>query len=193
MFQPAAFTGRADSDNFNPDEHRITIPDVVKEIEKNKHVKPGDFNPVPCSHYSCFAVSYYLIIDDDWYLSLKEFLGMVNYVNMITNKAYPGLDEEGFKIIRERIDELWYEEDLDNVNERILKRIREIFLKINISSFSLEKVFNLGVESMKNIFIHQFQDVHTLDFDRLVTCCNHYAMGDGRIVPMCAQNVFFQK
>jgi uncharacterized radical SAM superfamily Fe-S cluster-containing enzyme len=72
MFQPATFTGRAASNDFDPDTLRITIPDLVKEIEKNENVKKGDFNPIPCSHYSCFAVSYYLMSKGDPADSRKE-------------------------------------------------------------------------------------------------------------------------
>jgi uncharacterized radical SAM superfamily Fe-S cluster-containing enzyme len=192
MFQPATFTGRASLQDFNPDRNRITIPDVVREAEKSEHVKKGDFNPVPCSHYSCFAVSYYLIINNGNYLNLKDFLGRENYINILTNRAYPGLDKEGFSTIKERIYDLWSASDSSDASEHILQRIREIFNKLNLDSFSSKKVFNLGIESMKSIFIHQFMDVHTFDFDRLVKCCNHYPQADGRIIPMCAQNVFFQ-
>ncbi|UCE21741.1 MAG: radical SAM protein [Candidatus Aminicenantes bacterium] len=192
MFQPAAFTGTASSQDFDPDSHRITIPDVVKEAEKSEHIKKGDFNPVPCSHYSCFAVSYYLIVNRGNYLNLKDFLGRENYINILTNRAYPGLDKEGFTVIKERIYDLWSASDSSDASEHILQRIREIFKKLNLDSFSAREVFNLGIESMTSLFIHQFMDVHTLDFKRLVKCCNHYPLADGRIIPMCAQNVFFQ-
>ncbi|UCE21549.1 MAG: hypothetical protein JSV46_04855, partial [Candidatus Aminicenantes bacterium] len=192
MFQPAAFTGTAGSLDFDPEGHRITIPDVVKEAEKSEHVKKGDFNPIPCSHYSCFAVSYYLIIDNGNYLNLKDILGRENYINILTNRAYPELDKKGFSMIKERIFDLWSASDSSNASERILQRIREIFNKLNLDSFSSKEVLNLGIESMKSVFIHQFMDIHTLDFDRLVKCCNHYPLADGRIIPMCAQNVFFQ-
>jgi uncharacterized radical SAM superfamily Fe-S cluster-containing enzyme len=192
MFQPTTFTGRADSQNFDPEQNRITIPDVVKEIEKSKYVKKGDFNPVPCSHYSCFAVSYYLVIEDGSYLSLKDFLGRENYVNILTNRTYPGLDREGYAVIKQKIYELWSASDSSASSEHVLKRIREIFDSLNVSSFSSKQALNLGIESMKSIFIHQFMDVHTLDIERLMKCCNHYPLADGRFMPMCAQNVFFQ-
>ncbi len=209
MFQPATFTGRAAANDFDPDTLRITIPDIVREIEKNENVKKGDFNPIPCSHYSCFAVSYYLkgkgdpvgspnlsdgdlTSDDEKYVNMKDLLGQDNFINIHTNRTYPGLDEEGFSIIQERIFGLWSASDSSDVNQNVLKRIRSIFNQLNRDCFSSKEVFEEGSKSMKSIFIHQLMDVHTLDIARLKKCCNHYALGDGRIIPMCAQNVFFQ-
>lgn len=193
MFQPATFTGKAGSSGFDPDKNRITIPDVVREIEKSEFVKEGDFNPVPCSHYSCFAVSYYMKIEDGHFLSLKEFVGRENFANILTNRAYPGLDSEGYSVIREKIYQFWSASDSSDADEHVLRRIREIFDGLNVSAFSSKRALDVGIESMKSIFIHQFMDVFTLDIGRLVKCCNHYPLADGRILPMCAQNVFFQQ
>ncbi len=192
MFQPATFTGKAGFGDFDPVKSRATIPDVVKEIEKSEFVKKGDFNPVPCSHYSCFAVSYYMKIKEGDFLSMKDFLGRENYVNILTNRAYPGLDQEGYGVIKEKIYDLWSAADSSDADEHVLKRLREIFIDINACCFSSKRMLDVGIESMKSIFIHQFMDLHTLDIDRLVKCCNHYPLADGRIMPMCAQNVFYQ-
>ena len=192
MFQPATFTGNAASQDFDPDTLRITIPDLVREIEKNENVNKGDFNPIPCSHYSCFAVSYYIIGDDGKYMNIKDLLGQDNFIKIHTNRTYPGLDEKGFSMVQERIFGLWSASDSSDVSNNVLKRIRGIFDQLNLDCFSSKEVFEQGSKSMKSIFIHQLMDVHTLDIARLKKCCNHYALGDGRIIPMCAQNVFFQ-
>ncbi len=190
MFQPAVFTGNAAS--FNHFNDRVTIPDVVKEIEKNSNVNPGDFNPLPCSHFSCFALSYYFNLENGSFLNLKEFLGKENFLNIISNRTLPGLDVEGLSIIKDRIYEFWSASDSSNNSEAVLQRIRRIFDLINECGCDTKKVFDFGSESMKAIFIHQFMDKDTLDFGRLIKCCNHYPQADGRLIPMCAQNVFFQ-
>lgn len=190
MFQPATFTGEASKLPANED--RVTIPDVIKEIEKNSHVKKGDFNPLPCSHFTCFALSYYLKIQEGKYLSLKEFLGKDKYLDVIANRTLPGLDKEGYSIIKEKIYDMWSAADSSSSDELILKRIREIFKELNNRDFSSKKAFSLGANTMKAIFIHHFMDVDTLDFARLIKCCNHYPQTNGRLMPICAQNVFFQ-
>ena len=190
MFQPITFTGK--SVDLNVNDNRITIPDIIKGIEQNKYVKKGDFNPVPCSHYSCFAVSYYLKVEDGNFFSLKEFLGKEKYLDLIANRALPGLDEGGYSMLKERIYELWSVADTSSSNEIILERINRILREMDSNDFSSKQVLSLGMESMKAIFIHHFMDIHTLDFGRLIKCCNPYPQPDGRLIPMCAQNIFYQ-
>ena len=191
MFQPLTLAGKAVTaiDDLN----RITIPDIVKNAEKSKFVNKGDFNPLPCSHPSCFALSYYFKVEEGNFLGLKEFLGIDEYLNVISNRTLPGLDGVGFNSIQSKIYDLWSASDTCNCNDAILKRIRSVIDRLNKCNDSPKKAFELGVESMKAIFIHQFMDKYTLDFGRLMKCCNHYPQVDGRLMPMCAQNVFYQK
>ncbi len=191
MFQPITFTGKAV--NLDENKYRITIPDIVKKIEMSKYVKKGDFNPLPCSHYLCFALSYYLIVEQGNFLSLKEFLGKEKFLDVIANKTLPGLDTNSYALIKERLYEFWSAADSNASNEQILKRMRKILKEMDSLKFSPKKILPLGFESMKAIFIHQFMDSHTLDFGRLIKCCNPYPQVNGHLIPMCAQNVFFQK
>ncbi len=195
MFQPASYTGSASSlpEKVNiRKKEPLTIPDIVKEIEKSEYVSKGDFNPLPCSHYSCFALSYYLKIEDGSFFSLKEFLGRENYLNVIANKTLPGLDVEGYSSIKDRIYKFWSASDSSNVNEKVLKRIKKLILEMGSGDFNSKKALLMGIDNMKAIFIHHFMDADNFDFGRLMKCCNPYALSDGRLVPMCAQNLFFQ-
>jgi len=185
MFQPVAFTGAALA--MKADD-RLTIPDVVREIEKSRFVKQGDFNPLPCSHYSCFALSYYLMLGAGEFLSLKEFLGKENFLEVIANRTLPGLEEEGYDMIKERIYDFWSAADSSNDNERVLQRMRTILRELASMAFSPKRAFDLGSASMKGIFIHHFMDRDTFDLGRLMKCCNHYPQADGRLMAICAQN-----
>jgi hypothetical protein len=189
MFQPIAFTGQAQE--LSP-EWRITIPDIVAEIEKSHYVKKGDFNPLPCSHFSCFALSYYFITGPGRFMNLKEFLGLDAYLDVIANKTLPGLDASGFQMIREKLYNMWSLSDSSSTDEQILKRIRTVLQEMGDNCFNPQKALALGLESMKAIFIHNFMDKETFDFGRVIKCCNPYPQADGRLIPMCVQNVFFQ-
>ncbi|HWR72997.1 MAG TPA: radical SAM protein, partial [Nitrospirota bacterium] len=48
MLQPIVLTGAAEQ--FSQAE-KLTIPDVVHELEESSYVSRGDFNPLPCSHF----------------------------------------------------------------------------------------------------------------------------------------------
>lgn len=191
MFQPITFTGFAQK--FDPVSNRITIPDVVREIEKSQYVKKGDFNPLPCSHFSCFALSYYLKVDDNNYYSLKEFLGKEAYLNVIANKTLPGLDSEGFSHMKQRLYEFWSAADTSNLNEKVLERIKNVLKEMSVCQFNQQSALNLGKNHMKAIFIHHFMDIYNFDFSRLIKCCNPYSQPGNKLVPMCAQNVIFNK
>lgn len=190
MLQPLVLTGAAE--RFMQGE-KLTIPDVVHALEESLYVKKGDFNPLPCSHFSCFALAYYFILGKDRFLNLKEFLGKEDYLNAIANKTLPGLDTEGFDLIRNKLYDVWSLADSGSLGEQALKRIHQVLRDVNKEDFSPNRAFSLGVEAMKAIFIHDFMDRSTFDFGRLIKCCNPYPQPDGRFIPMCVQNVFFQE
>jgi 7,8-dihydro-6-hydroxymethylpterin dimethyltransferase len=190
MFQPVSLTGYAAK---FPETVKLTIPDVVHAIERSRHVKPGDFNPLPCSHYSCFALAYYFILGNDRFLSLKEFLGAPGYLDVIANKTLPGLDEGGFDVIRNRLYDIWSLSDAGSLGDQVLRRVQDTLRAAASGKLDPKRLVALGAESMKAIFVHDFMDAATLDFGRLIKCCNPYPQTDGRLVPMCAQNVFFSE
>lgn len=190
MFQPLVFTGNATE--IDEEQHRLTVADIVHSIEGSAFVEKGDFNPLPCSHFSCFALSYYFLLDDGECYSLKRFLGKEDFLEVIVNRTLPGLDGEGYDIIKNRIYDLWSAADYSASNEKVLERVKNILQRISTQALSRKDKLNLGIDNMKAIFIHNFMDVHTMDFARLQKCCNPYPQKGDRLVPMCAQNVFFQ-
>lgn len=190
MFQPVSQTGNA---VHLPATVKLTIPDVVHAIERSAYVKQGDFNPLPCSHYSCFALAYYFILGEGKFLSLKEFIGTPEYLDVIANKTLPGLDDAGFDVIRNRLYDIWSLSDAGSLGEQVLKRVQDVLRTAASGQLDPKRMVALGAESMKAIFVHDFMDVATMDFGRLIKCCNPYPQTDGRLIPMCAQNVFFQE
>jgi uncharacterized radical SAM superfamily Fe-S cluster-containing enzyme len=191
MFQPIVFTGKAGK--MESEKHRMTIPCIIHEIQQSHYIKKGDFNPLPCSHFSCFALSYYLKVDNDQFYSLKEFLGEENLLNVCANKTLPGLDHEGYSIMRNRMYDLWSAADSATLNEKVLKRVKEVLKSMDSGQLTNSQKIALGAAHMKGIFIHHFMDLHTMDFGRLVKCCNPYPQVNDRLIPMCAENVFFEK
>jgi uncharacterized radical SAM superfamily Fe-S cluster-containing enzyme len=187
MFQPISFTGRA-AIQIKPGA-RLTIPDVVKKIEESKYVSKGDFNPLPCSHYSCFALSYYIKTDDQNFYSLKKFLGDDYYLDIIANKTLPGIDTEGYGILKQKLYEFWSAADSGNMNDRVLERIKEIMKEMSCCGFTPKTALSIGMKHMKAIFIHHFMDAGNFDFARLVKCCTPYPRKGDKLVPLCCDNI----
>lgn len=190
MFQPVTYTGQAQR-GARPME-RITIPDVIAQLDNSKYVNTSQFNPLPCSHPSCFALSYYFKLEDNHFMSMREFLGEKEYLNVIANRTLPGLDASGYEQIKNRVYDMWSAGDSFSSNEMVLRRIKKILRELSTKGFSPRSAFDIGRKTMKAIFIHQFMDVHTFDFGRLMKCCNHYPQSDNRLIPMCGFNVLHQ-
>lgn len=190
MFQPVALTGHAQSFSVSA---KLTIPDIVRKAGESEYAQAGDFNPLPCSHFSCFALAYYFILENGKFLSLKEFLGEEAFLDLIANKTLPGLDAEGFDIMRNRLYDIWSLADAGSLGEQALSRIKRVLQVSQQGALSPKTALSLGLDSMKAIFIHDFMDSTTFDFGRLIKCCNPYPQTDGRFVPICAHNVLFQE
>jgi uncharacterized radical SAM superfamily Fe-S cluster-containing enzyme len=188
MLQPVSLAGRAAEWDTS---RRLTIPDVVAGLAKNQRLKREDFHPLPCSHPSCFAMSYFVETDDGIWKTLETFLGREGFLNLVTNRTLPGLDSEGFEALRLRMYELWSAADSADRSDRFLARLRDLLRRLPQVAGDQKALMAIGRSSMKAIFIHDFMDVHSMDIARLQKCCNPYARTDGTLVPMCAQNVFF--
>lgn len=186
MFQPLCLTGAA-SENFDLS-RRITIPDVINRLSQSPYVKKDDFKPLPCSHYSCFALSYYLDAGDGKFYSLVDFLGKDKFLDVISNKTLPGLDYEGLEVMKERMFELWSAADSNNLSENVLNRIRRTLRELSSCGFERRKSLELGMQNMKAIFIHHFMDAYNFEFGRVIKCCNPYPQKDGKMIPICAMN-----
>ncbi|MDR1085868.1 MAG: radical SAM protein [Deltaproteobacteria bacterium] len=187
MIQPAAVSGRA-QDNFSPD-LRLTIDEVVNNLETSKFIKPGDLAPIACSHPGCAASAYYFKVRDGEFLSLMEFLGLEEYLRVTANRSFPGLEPEGHQIILDKIYDRWSALSPSQEDKVLMSRIRSFLKRLEGQDFSPNRAFEAGRESVKSVFVHGLMDPYSFDLARLVKCCNHYLQAGGRLVPMCAQNL----
>lgn len=188
MFQPVCHTGNA-AENFDP-QKRLTTSAVIQAIGRSHYAKADDFNPLPCSHYSCFSLAYYFHAGSERAWSLRQFLGEDIFLNAIANRTLPQFDGAGYAAIKARLYEIWSAADSLGQSEEVLKRVRAALHAMHGRELSEDEKVLLAMRNMKAIFIHSFMDAHTFDFGRAVKCCNPYAKPDGRMVPMCVENVF---
>jgi uncharacterized radical SAM superfamily Fe-S cluster-containing enzyme len=70
-----------------------------------------------------------------------------------------------------------------------MKTLRAILDEISDSGFEPRKAFTVAERHIKSIFIHAFQDVETFDLSRVRRCCQAYPQPDGKLIPICVQNV----
>ena len=195
-FQPAAYTGFGGA-HFAPHDpmNVVTIPDVVRAAAEQTGGKlaKSDFLPLPCSHPSCFALTY-LLKTDDGYTPFPRFLELEKYLDILANRGTIRPDERFEETIKETIDEMWTSAGQVPDAAKILSSLkRAIHLMYpEDRALELQERLHIGESLVKTVFIHAFMDVHTFEVDRIKKCCTHYALPDGRLMPGCAYNNLYR-
>ena len=191
MIQPLSFSGRGF--NFFGRIQRLTIPDVIKLLDSmgDARVKASDFAPLPCSHPLCFYLAYYLMLDNGDTISLNQLVDASKMMDSLANRTIFGLDSEEQENLKDMIYELWSgPAGTAPDSEAVMKTLRNILDEISSSSFDARRTFTVAERHIKSIFIHAFQDTENFDLSRLRRCCQAYPQPDGRLIPVCARNVF---
>ena len=207
--QPVSLTGRMPREER--EKFRVTIPDVLIEIEKSTEGQIGreDWYPVPTvapishfiealtgkpqyvltAHFACGAATY-VFKDGDKLIPITRFIDVEGLMGYLEDKAQ--------EIRRARFKKLKILSLLRGLNKfidwskvpsylrsrrELLKLIRDIFIRHDYSS--------LGEFHYKTLFLGtmHFQDLYNYDISRVRKCVIHYISPDGRIIPFCAFNV----
>ena len=195
-FQPAAFTGYGGA-HFAPHDpmNIITIPDIVHgaATQTGGLLTKEDFLPLPCSHPSCFGLTYVLKTEEG-FVPFPRFLELERYLELLSNRGTIRPDDELEGAIRDAIDTMWTSAGQVPDCDKILGALKKaIFLMYpEQRALELEERLHIGESLVKTIFIHAFMDVHTFEVDRIKKCCTHYALPDGRLMPGCAYNNLYR-
>jgi 7,8-dihydro-6-hydroxymethylpterin dimethyltransferase len=193
MVQPVAHAGRAARDlPWDPLEV-LTVPDVVRLLAASSGgvLEARDFTPLPCSHPTCFALTYLLRTEEGRLVPLPRVLEAADYLDIIKNQALLGTDLETLEKVRSSLYALWSSDGLIPDRDAVLRTAKRILVDLNRlgrGSACQREVVELGAKNVKSIFIHHFMDRATFDLSRVVKCCNHYPTPDGRLLPACVRN-----
>lgn len=167
-FQPVSYFGRYPK--APADEERITLPDVMRALEKQTGgmVHAADFLPPGCEHAHCSFHANYLVKEDG---GLHRLSGGRGACDCSPHPAREGADQAKAFVRRQWAAPAGLEdkipEDADDL-DRFLARARTHILAVSGMAF---------------------QDAWTLDMERLKGCCIHVAAPDGTLVPFCAYNL----
>ena len=178
-YQPATFAGRSPD---QPDPlHRTTVPDVLHALERqtDKLFRVSDFRPVPCPHPDCSACTYALI-DGEQVIPITRLLNVDDYLDFATNRTVVDLSSE----LQPVLETLWSMAAVMG-GEKTTRALAHAALGIrNPSSLTSRQLR----ESFFTVQVHGFMDEHNFDLKRLMKCCVHQLLPDGRAVPFCAYN-----
>jgi len=203
-FQPVSFIGSMPEE---VQKFRITIPEVIKEIERqlDKQIKREDFYPVPCVAPISNLVKI-LTGTPQFTLSTHFACGMATYVFKDGEKIVPitrFIDVEGFlKLIEKEIEELKFNRSRKLTLLKGMFNFRNVIKKRNLpTDLKVRKILldillkhdyqSLGEFHNKSLFIGlmHFMDLYNYDVERVKRCQIHYSSPDGRLIPFCAFNV----
>jgi uncharacterized radical SAM superfamily Fe-S cluster-containing enzyme len=195
-FQPAAYTGFGGGTFSKHDPLDVlTIPDVVRAMDEQTGgvLRKSDFLPLPCSHPSCFALTYLLKVDEE-YIPFPRFLDLDRYLQVVSNRGTLRPDGDLEDAIRHTMDEMWTSAAQIPDSDRILASLKKAISLMypEDRAMELSERLRIGEGLVKTVFIHAFMDVHTFEVERIKKCCTHYALPDGRLMPGCAYNNLYR-
>ena len=177
-FQPAFHAGRHMA--FDPLQ-RLTIPDIVKEIERQTEgmFAVSDFVPVPCCFPTCNSVTYALIDGDD-VLPLPRVLNVDDYLDYITNRVTPNLSDE----IKTALEGLWSSSAVPGSDKNAAQ------FALSCAACGLPGDLDLGAfaNQVFMIMLQDFMDPWTFNQKNLMKCCKEFLLPGGVQIPFCAYN-----
>jgi uncharacterized radical SAM superfamily Fe-S cluster-containing enzyme len=177
-YQPVTFCGRH---QYSPDPlHRITLPDVLHSLEDQTGgiLRVSDFLPAPCPHPTCSACTY-AFKDGDQLIPVTRLVNAEDYLDFITNRTILHFSEE----MKEALESLWSMAAIMG-GEKTGNALGCTICSLNLPP--------LDYRSLKERFfmvqVHGFMDEYSFDLKRLMKCCVHQLLPDGRAIPLCAYN-----
>lgn len=178
-YQPVTFAGRC-LDHQDP-LNRITLPDVLHtlEVQTEGLFRVSDFRPVPCPHPTCSACTY-AFVDSEQVIPIPRLLNVDDYLDFATNRTVPDLSAE----LQPVLEALWSMAAVIGT-EKTTSDLSCVACGINVPLPSNPQLLR---EHFFLVQVHGFMDEHTFDLKRLMKCCIHELLPDGRAVPFCAYN-----
>lgn len=172
-FQPVSYFGRYPGDPC--DEARITIPEVIREIETQTSgmITAEAFCPPGCENALCSFHGNFILMPGG---SLRA----ISRRQESTCCCKPVVAAEGAARSRRFVAANWSAPEPSRERSTFARRPRLDDLDIFLER---RRTHSFCISGMA------FQDAWTLDLERLRDCCIHVASPDGRLVPFCAYNL----
>jgi hypothetical protein len=195
--QPVSMAGRARKDELR--KMRITIPDTMKEIEKQTNGAVGRFDwrpvnwPVPMTkgmgviknkvypdftmHPMCGAATFLVVDKDGSYKPIMKYVDVDKFADVFWSIYYSGV--KGSK----RVAKLKLAKLLPMAKSGLVRSlIKDIVTKGSYEALGefMRRIVMIG--------IMHFQDVWNFDLDRVQKCAIHYVTPDGKIRCFCTYN-----
>ncbi len=170
-FQPVSYFGRIPY--IPTDEQRITLPEVMENIERQTQgkIKMDSMKPPGCENALCSFHGSYM------YKNKDEIVSITNNAGSCCSKNESA--EEGALKAKEFIARNWSSRKIENIRGKLSpKKVMswdDILYNIKNYSFSISAM--------------AFQDVWNVDLERVKDCCIHVVSPEGKLIPFCIYNI----
>ena len=187
-FQPISYFGRYPM--APTDQQRITIPEVINAIATQTRglIRRESFGPPGCENALCSFHGNFVIMPDG------QLIPLTAHAQDQECCSAPPLAKEGAARSREFVALHWAgpnqvsSEAIGTDTWRDVSSERsQVHLQSSLGAWDTfldrAKTHTFCISGMA------FQDVWTLDLERLRDCCIHVMSPDGRLIPFCAYNL----
>jgi hypothetical protein len=156
------------------------VPGVLHDLESQTEglFRVSDFRPVPCPHPACSACTY-AYIDGGRVIPIPRLVNVDDYLELALNRAAVDLSPE----LAESLERLWSMSAVigtDRATEALV-----------CAACGIEPAM-LQPEALRQRFfmvqVHALMDEHNFDLRRVMKCCVHQLLPDGRAIPLCVYN-----
>jgi uncharacterized radical SAM superfamily Fe-S cluster-containing enzyme len=186
-FQPLFAEGRMDL-KYDPLDHLTTI-DVMKLIEEQTgFYTKEDFFSIPCPEPHCSACTFsYIDPDTKEFTTIKRLIEVEDYLDYFTNSTLP---INAKQVVKDALEGLFSMATTPGSINLVEGYCAACGIDLNIGSIqeSLEKY----LKHLKMVTIKPFMSAYDLDIKRLMKCCIHEVLPDGKIMPFCAYNTIYR-
>jgi hypothetical protein len=177
---------------------RITIPDFMKlvETQTDGKIKVTDFYPVPTvvpiskaigaireksyveftAHPHC-GMATYAFVDGDDLIPINRYGNVDKFISTL-DKIYEEASQGHMKKAKLRL--------VGALRHIKFGLLRKYLLPI-LRTGSYDSLGDLHRKMLLISSMH-FMDPYNFDLERVQSCCIHYAVPDGRIIPFCTMN-----
>jgi uncharacterized radical SAM superfamily Fe-S cluster-containing enzyme len=174
---------------------RITVPDVLKEIEAGTQgaIALSDFVPSPCAHPMCYQTCY-LLNTDAGFIPFTRFMSKERVRRLLEGNLYiepgPKMEQE----LQLVIDELWSMEIPDETAQQVLRTLKGLIGQLfPPRGLPYHEQQVIAERAAKTIYIHSHMDEANFDTDRIRQCCVGVPSADGGNVPTCSYNILYRE
>jgi uncharacterized radical SAM superfamily Fe-S cluster-containing enzyme len=180
-FQPSTQIGRYQLDT--PENKRITIPEILNEIEKQTSglLKKDSFINIPCPFPTCSACAY-IYKAEDRSIVLTELFNVEEYMDQVVNRTLPDL-----KLVS----------DLNKALDALLSMSSVMGSEKTESAIcttcgvAIPNIKEL-VDNITVISVHAFMDEYNFDLKRAKKCCVTEILPNGQMIPFCVYNILYR-